>query len=410
MISLHIQDSHIFENYTSQIQKAHQNFSHLYTNGSVLFPDVDVLVEREKIEAFARERQWKYDSIVLLWIGGSALGVRAILDAVKGKYYNNLSTPKLFICDNVDPGEISDIVSAIDISKTFFFVISKSGSTLETLSVYEFFKERVQEAGLPFWDHFVVITGENSKLHKEAASQGIEYFFLEENIGGRFSVLTYIWLLPLSLLGVDVCALLDGVTHVKKRFLSSDIQENTALQSALVQFDAYQSNIENTVFFPYASNLKSLWFWYKQLFWESLGKNNIPANLFVSVGTTDQHSDLQLFVEGKNDKLFLFLEVENFRHNPKVLRDEAITFWDILGISCYGTKKALTQKWRKNSTISLENLLEQTIGALIVFFEFQVAYLGELLGINAYDQPGVEASKKISKQKLQEKFISSKLF
>lgn len=410
MISLDFDNSQIFAKYSTQSNTALQCLLQKRKNSDIGFMDLDTMVDVEKIQKFAISKKEQYAHLVILGIGWSALWLRAVVDALKWKYYNDLFSPKLFIVDNVDPYEISDVLEAIDLEKTLFFVISKSGGTIETLSGYEFFKSQILGTGLQLKDHFVAITGENSRLHQEAKQHDIPLFFLEENIGGRFSVLSNVWLVPLAFCGIDIRGLLDGVSATKDVFLSQEISQNIALQSAIIQYDAYQKNKNITVFFPYLANFKNFGAWYKQLFWESLWKNNIPANLFTSVGTTDQHSDLQLFSEWKNDKLFLFLELEEFEKNIKVFDDEEITFTDILKNAKYGTQQALDQKERMNYTLKLAKLDEKHLGALILFFEFQVAYLWEFLMIDAYNQPWVEESKRISKEKMKTQFISSKLF
>ncbi|RKW22722.1 glucose-6-phosphate isomerase [Candidatus Gracilibacteria bacterium] len=397
--------------FSEKIKKSISELSKKYKQDKLGFVDLSEGKSLKEIQKFVEKNRYVFENVVVIGIGGSALGTKAVLSAIKGKYYNELSLkkrldfPKLYVLDNVDPEEIKDLSEIISIKKTLFIVISKSGSTIETMSAYKFFKQKAIEKELDLRKHFVFIVGENSKFAEEKQKKAFKVFELQENVGGRFSVLSVVGLLPLALAGIDIDKLLVGAKNYKKAFFEDSLISNLALNSALLQYDAYKNNSKNiTVFFPYSSNLKEFGSWYKQLFNESLGKNGLGPTLTVSVGSTDQHSDLQLYREGPNDKFVIFLEIESFSKNYKIDKESEMRFGDLLNIEKYGTAKSLTEKNIKNYTIKIDRLDEKTLGELIFFFEMQVAFLGELFEINAFDQPGVEFSKKITNEKIKELF------
>lgn len=375
------------------------------------FVDLDEKNSLNEISEFVKKQKENFDSVVVLWIWWSALGSRAILTALKGKYYNELSKkkrkncPKIYILDNVDPSEIKNLLDVISLKKTLFIVISKSGSTIETLSQYNFFKEKVEKKDLKLQKHFVFVAWENTEFALNKEKEGFKVFTLAENVGWRFSVLSNVWLLPLAFAWIDIEKLLEGQRDLKKIFFENNLITNLALHSALLQYNAYENLKKNiTIFFPYSSNLKEFWAWYKQLFNESLGKNGIWATLTTSVWTTDQHSDLQLYVEWPKDKFIIFLELGKFEKNYKIQKDKKMKFSDLMHIEKYGTAKSLTEREIPNYTIKIDEISEKTLWELIFFFEIQVAFLWEFFEIDAFNQPWVEFGKIIAKDRIKELF------
>ncbi|MDQ7023615.1 MAG: hypothetical protein Q9M97_09055 [Candidatus Gracilibacteria bacterium] len=261
----------------------------------------------KKILEFIKDKKDKFENIVVLGVGGSALGTRALMQTLKGKYYNELSrkkrgnNPKLYILDNVDPKEIDDLIQILDLKETLFIVISKSGGTIETMSIFTFFKEKIKKLNLKLEKHFVIIAGENSDFKKKSLEKGYNVFDIPEGIGGRFSAFTNVGLLPLAFIGIDIEQIVEGVKNIKKTLLSDNIFENPALLTAIIQYHTYfELNKNITVFFPYAGNLFFLGEWYKQMMGESLGKGGIGVTTTSAIGTTDQHSQLQLYYDGPN--------------------------------------------------------------------------------------------------------------
>ncbi len=373
------------------------------------FIDLDINNDVEKINDFVDKNKEKYDDIVVLWIWWSALWTRSIFTALKWKYYNLLSKekrnffPKLHILDNVDPLEIDQLINVLDYKKTLFIVISKSGWTLETISQFQFFKNELEKKSLDFKNHFVIIAWEDSNFKKDCQKKWLEVFDIPNNVWGRFSVFTNVWLLPLALVWIDISKLLKWVNNVKSEYLNEELLENKALLTSLIQYHSYIELWKNiTVFFPYISNFNYLWQWYKQMIWESLWKWWIWVTLSDSIGVTDQHSQLQLYYDWPNDKLVMFLELEDFEKDFKICRDEKFYFSELMKTEKYWTEASITDYNKINYTLKLDKLNEETLWELILFFEFQTAILWELYWFDAFDQPGVEIWKKITKQKLLE--------
>ncbi len=384
-----------------------KSINNKYKAWELAFLDVDVNNEVDRIKSYVEKNKDKFESLVVLGIWWSALWTRAILTALKWKYYNNLDkkTPDLYILDNVDPIEINNVLEIINLEKTLFITISKSWSTLETVSQFSFFKDLYTKDWLDYRDNFVVVAWEDSDFKKDCLDDGLEVFNIPKAIWWRFSALTSVWLLPLAFVWIDIKKLLRWVTNIKNDLLKNDFRTNKALLTSLIQYHSYIELWKNiTVFFPYVSNLKVFWEWYKQMIGESLGKGWIWVTLSDSVWVTDQHSQLQLYYDWPNDKLVMFLELEDFWIDYPIWNNKDFSFGKLMNLSKYGTQESLSSYNKINYTIKLSQLNEETLWELIIFFETQTAILWELYWFNAFDQPWVEIWKKITRKKIKEKF------
>lgn len=396
--------------FSKNIEKALNWVLSKYRNNEIWFIDLDENNFIKKIKKLVEKWKDNFENVVVLWIWWSALWTKAIFSAIKWKYYNELSKkkrwgfPKLYILDNVDPEEIKNISDVISFKKTLFIIISKSGTTIETISQYNFFKEKILKKWLNFKKHFIFVLWENSQFAIEKENEGFKVFSIPENVWWRFSVLSNVWLLPLAFAWIDIEKLLLWQKNYKSSFFENNLIKNIALNSAFLQFNAYKNFKNITVFFPYSSNLRDFWLWYKQLFNESLGKNNLWLTLTNSIWTTDQHSDLQLYSDWLNNKFIIFLEIEKFKKDYKIEKSKKMKFSDLMNLEKYWTEKSLTKKWIFNYTIKIDSLSEQTVWELIFFFEMQIAFLWEFLEINAFNQPWVEQSKKITKDRINQLF------
>jgi glucose-6-phosphate isomerase len=193
------------------------------------------------------------------------------------------------------------------------------------------------------------------------------------------------------------------VANVKKDLLLENITKNKSLLTAAIQYHSYKTYRKNiTIFFPYISNASWLWQWYKQLVWESLGKDKQGPTVGCAQWVTDQHSQLQLYCDGPDDKLIVFLEWDNFQVDYKIPDIERLSFFELMNIEKYGTRESLNEKNRVHYTIKIDTLDEQNMWELIVLFEVQVAILWELFWVNAFDQPWVERSKIIVQEKIKQ--------
>lgn len=339
-----------------------------------------------EINKLAAKLKGKHEQIVILGIGGSALGASCLQQALTHLY----KTPKLHVLDNIDPTMIRELEDIINPQKTLFIVITKSGKTPETLAQFDYFKKKV-----PI-ENFVIITGPKSDLKKQANKLKIPTLTIPENVGGRFSVLTAVGLFPAKLLGLNTSQLLTGAREMKKLFLSKSAQKNLPFQIATIQYQSYKKKKHINVMMPYAQKLRRFADWYSQLLAESIGKNPrtgiTPVN---ALGVTDQHSQLQLYAAGPNDKLYTFIEVTR-------LAPSLQPFTKLISIEKKATEISLTEAKRPNITIRIDKISEKNLGALFMLYEGATAFLAEYFKINAFDQPGVERSKVLTKQLLEQ--------
>jgi len=371
----------------------------------------DVIATAEK----ARE---EFENFVVLGIGGSALGPIMAFQALKHLYYNELprekrNGPRFYVIDNVDPERMNALFDIIDVKKTLFNVITKSGATGETMSQYLIVTDMLKSAlGEGFARNIIATTdAKKGNLIKLAQKEGYKTFVIPDGVGGRFSQLCPVGLLPAAMLGIDIKKLLKGAADMDEQCKEKDIYKNPALMTAVLQFLAMQSGKNISVMMPYADSLKLLADWYCQLWGESLGKavdrqgntvfaGQTPAK---SLGVTDQHSQIQLYTEGPFDKVVTFIEIGAFRNEvnipngceefPDVNFLCGNTLGTLLNTELKATRYALTKAQRMNYTIFVPTLNEESLGELLYLFEMQTAFIGEMLDIDAYNQPGVEEGK-----------------
>ncbi|MFH1284295.1 MAG: glucose-6-phosphate isomerase [Candidatus Peregrinibacteria bacterium] len=359
------------------------------------YPAIDETAQIQKINEFAAKAAAKFEHFVLLGIGGSALGTSCLQKALKP------DDEKLTILDNIDPDVISRLDKKIDYAKTLFLVVSKSGETTETISQYTYFRAKLEKKSLPPKEHFIFVTNpEKGFLRETAKKDSIETFDIPQNISGRFSIFTPTALLPAKLIGIDIEKLIAGAKSIKTRFLSPETKENLPFTLATIRHSLFKKGKTINVLMPYAQALTGLSDWYRQLLAESIGKNLSTGITPVSaLGATDQHSQLQLYNDGPNDKLIVFIEREKFATDPEI-PEKAITFGRLMQIEKSATEISLTKNNRPNITIKVDSISEETLGEMLMMFMGEIAFLGELFGVNAFDQPGVELAKKLIKESL----------
>jgi len=395
-------DGHDVPRFLEQIHARKQGFYQV-------LDDEDMM---QQILDYSAQVKNKYQNIVVLGIGGSALGTITLRDSLSNFFVQD--SPRLHVLENIDPAFLAEALQALDLSQTLFITISKSGGTPETLAQYSFFADEVKKAGLNIAEHFVNITGEAGLLRKISEEENIPMFDVPEDVGGRFSVLTPVGLLPAALIGLDIQKLMAGARAMRDAFLSENIQENLAFQLALVQFNCSQKGQSQNVLMPYATKLRTFSAWFAQLLAESTGKidetgNHVGLTPVPALGVTDQHSQLQLFAQGPNDKLVIFMRVKNHGTDlniPVEIDHEKInflknkSFQDLLDAEQRATADTLAEGGRPNMTIEIDQLDEAHLGQLFLLFEGATAFLGEMFHINAFDQPGVERSKVLTREYL----------
>jgi glucose-6-phosphate isomerase len=371
----------------------------------------EILDDRRLIAASVREGQRLArlaDVLVVNGIGGSALGPLALQSAMRPQ------KRRLVVLDNVDPEGFVAKLAGLDPKRTAINAITKSGSTAETMAnLLILLKWMEKSLGPRHVRHWTATTDpKKGDLLVLARRLGIPTLSIPENVGGRFSVLTPVGLLPAAFLGLDVAALIDGARLMRRHCWSAPAEKNVGVVGAILLYlMATRRRRAIQVLMPYADGLVHFADWYRQLWAESLGKRvdrrgrkvETGQTPVTSLGVTDQHSQVQLYMEGPHDKVVTFLEVERLRKDvaiPKLHADLASlgylggrSLGELLTAEKRGTEIALTAGGRPNFTYVLPTIDEHVLGQLIYLFEFQTALSGELYGINAFDQPGVEAGK-----------------
>ena len=358
----------------------------------------------------ARLKKQGVQHLVVIGIGGSDLGARTIWQALgdpkKGMWVTFVSNP--------DPEAVHGYTGAGTWwNHTALCVISKSGTTLETLSIFLTLRKGLIETvgEKKHKERVVVITevGENP-LHQMALENSYAILPHPENIGGRFSVLSVVGLFPAACGGVDIKKLLAGAKWVEQSRRTQGTKHAAIKFAALHYLALTQHNQPNHVLMPYAEWLGAFGMWFRQLWAESLGKDRQGPTPIAGLGPTDQHSQLQLYVDGPKDKVVTFLSVDTFRRHvnvpkfsdlPKSLSYlSGLDMESIMQAEKQGTEHALTKAGRPNGTLRMPSLTPEALGALFQFFMIATATLGELLGVDPYNQPGVEEGKRETKRLL----------
>ncbi|HEX9562379.1 MAG TPA: glucose-6-phosphate isomerase [Gemmatimonadaceae bacterium] len=356
--------------------------------------------------------------VVVLGIGGSGLGPIALRTALGAPGYNSLTDeqrggrPRLHVLDNVDPATIVALLSRLDLRTTLFIVTSKSGGTAETLAQYLAVRGRLAAHHLPAREHLIFVTDPaRGALRRIAADEGIPTAEIAPAVGGRFSVLTPVGLLPAAMMGIDVNALLAGAANMRTRCDANEWTRNPAGAFTVLQWLAdSRHGRSGHVFMPYADGLRDCAAWFIQLWAESLGKIrpdgvSVGPTPIAALGATDQHSQVQLFMEGPPDKTVTFVTVGDGvdLEIPRLHSDYADLAYlggrrlgELLSVEQRATAGALAARGRLNMTLSLERLDAWHVGGLIMLLEIATAFAGELYGVNAFDQPGVELGKRFT--------------
>ncbi len=375
-----------------------------------------------KIADLAGQLRGRFDNLVVLGIGGSALGNIAVQTALNSPTYNLQSRskrkgcPRLFVIDNVDPVQFDSVLKLFgrQLDRTLFNVVSKSGRTAETASqflhVTDLLKERLGSD--KYKENIVATTDANSgTLRSIVNKEGYTALVVPDGVGGRFSVLSDVGLFSAAMCGIDIHELLAGAAEMDERVQTDNLMRNPAAVYAVIQYLFCNKGKHLSVMFPYAYQLKDLSDWFRQLWAESLGKQfdaSGEQEVFVgptpikALGTTDQHSQVQLYREGPNDKVFTFLEVGKYDKEVVIGNAGEVTelsylsgrkMSDLIKAEKRGTEFALLKSHRPCLTVSFPKITPRTVGQFLYFFEVATSYTGELFGINTYDQPAVELGK-----------------
>ncbi len=346
-----------------------------------------------------------FKNIALVGVGGSSLGVKAIYEMLAHGQKN------LIFFDNLDPFLIASNLNKISLDDTIFIISSKSGTTIETISIFKCILERFKIVN---FENFIIISDPNSPLEIYAKARNIRVFNIPKNVGGRFSVLSAVGLVPLGLSGVDVSEILNGAMACKAQHLGGD--DDTILQKAYHY--ARHETAKINVLFSYSSRLASFNDWFVQLWAESLGKKRgykrvglTPVGL---IGSKDQHSFLQLIMEGAKDKTVTFITAK--RHEDQNLKlsnlsldglqscdfTNDLEIASVLNAQARATMQALKSENISVDEIRLDSLDAWHSGYLVYYYELLTSATGLMLGINTYNQPGVELAKLLLRQNLEQ--------
>ncbi len=371
----------------------------------------------EEVENFMVNEDGVYLSakhIVVIGIGGSSLGTKAIDSMLKHKYKD---LKEMIFLENPDPVSLSISLSKIKKENSIFVVISKSGGTIETMSI---FKLVIEYFNFDFSTidnkRVIAISDEGSPLCKFADENSIKAFTIPKNVGGRFSVLSAVGIVPLTLARYDTKDILKGAQEFLDSFFANK-EEHLGLKAYFLtkNYKKYPIN----VLFSYGDFLEDFTKWFIQLWAESLGKidkegKNVGLTPVAHIGSVDQHSFLQLIMEGPRDKTVTFIKIENFENSLKIPNislkyiektnfANGYSFNELINAECDATKESLVAKNIPVDMITFDKLDEKNIGRVILYFELLTSFAGALLGIDTYDQPGVEFGKKILVKKFDKK-------
>lgn len=359
-----------------------------------------------EIDEYGKYINKKFDNFIVFGIGGSALGIKMLKNTFVDSINKDISI-NVHVCDNIDSDTLLSMMNNLNLKKTMFCVITKSGTTSETLAQMMLAIARLKKKKIDISKHFTIITTRDNDLWKYASENNIKAFDIPKGVGGRFSILSSVGLLPASVMGIDIRALLKGA---RVSLMNSRLSEvnNLAYTSAFINYTYLNKGLTNLVMMPYSDRLALVPDFFAQLWAESLGKKVTRDGEIVyagqtpikTLGVTDQHSQLQLYSEGIKDKLIMFVTVEKNMLDEKV--EESLPFAKhlsgtslktLLDYEYNSTAYSLTTIDRPNYTVALNTITEESMGEFIFYMEMMTAFMGEMLNIDAYDQPGVELSK-----------------
>ncbi len=358
---------------------------------------IEIVSAKDDLEIFAKfaKKISSHKKILVLGVGGSSLGGKT-LSALK---FQN----KLEFLESIDPTTIKNCLSQIDFKNTFFLVISKSGETIETICQTLIVLEEIKKLKIKnFAKQFLFVTeSETNSVAKIAKKIGAEITSHPNTIGGRYSCFSIVGMLPALLTGLDAKKIRSGA----KKILDNFLNENDITNSCATQLNLYEQGFTSNVIMPYIDNLKNFTDWYRQLWAESLGKNNFGSTPINSMGTVDQHSQLQLYLDGPKDKFFTFI-TQKKHPNDFVIKDleSCKTLFggkklsDIVKVEQDTTIEVLNKKKLPIRILEIEKLNEEVLGGLMMQMFLETILISYVKGLNPFDQPAVELRKDLAKK------------
>ncbi len=352
-----------------------------------------------------------FENVLFLGTGGSSLGGKTLV-SIKENFFFKDSFPKVFFLENVDEWSILRLTEKINLQNTALVVISKSGETIETLSQFFFLKNTMKNISNFKEKIFIITENKKSTLKEIQEEESYKFFEHKKNIGGRFSVFSLVGLLPASLVGFEVSSFREG----GKLFLECILNDNgdffdNHFFSALALMILYKKNYNISVFMPYSDRLNNLSFWYRQLWAESIGKNKMGITPVNALGTVDQHSQLQLYLDGPSDKFFTFISEKQKKPKQKLdcsygknknyhlLHNRSLN--ELLKFELRATIETLKQKKYPLRVIELDEINEKAIGSLMMFLFLETIFSCYFFNLDPFNQPAVEKGKILTKNFLE---------
>ncbi|MFH1315231.1 MAG: glucose-6-phosphate isomerase [Candidatus Uhrbacteria bacterium] len=402
------------ESLDKHLARATKQITRLRTANEQGFMDLPYDQEAVRvIQKMAAQFRKRFENMIVIGVGGSDLGTRAIYQAL-GHGSDGL---KLFFTgNNTDPDSLSELLNKIDFKKTAINVVSKSGTTIETMSAFLIIREAlIRKVGKKKHTEHIIVTTDltDGVLEKIAKREGYQTLAHPLNVGGRFAVLSSVGLFPAACAGISISRILKGAQSVENEHQGRGPRSAPA-RFAATHYLAYQKSDQDIhICMPYCDRLQQFGFWFRQLWAESLGKSdNIGPTPIAALGATDQHSQLQLYLDGPKNKLISIIQCEKFDTNlivPKTYEIDQINYFQGKSLSILNqaelmaTIQALNKRNVANILLTIPKISPESLGALFMFYELACAYLGELFLINTYDQPGVQLEKTAVKHILAKK-------
>ena len=405
MLNWNIRSKHPVQSNPSEFKTAIEAYRKTISSQEIGFfglPQNKVLLQ-ETQKVFEHFKQKKY--FIHIGIGGSALGPEMLLSAL-----GDSSGVEFVFINNIDPDDLCRKLDKVNIKESLIYVVSKSGTTAETVAGMAIVLNTLNAAGIKedqYKDYFVFCTDpEKGELRRLSKEWGVRTLEIPSNVGGRFSVLTPVGFLPALFAGIQVQGILEGAEDIQKHLSDPEVGKEF-FNLAFWLKDLHDQGIRQTIMMPYSSLLKDYSAWFVQLWAESLGKNGKGLTPVPAYGATDQHSQMQLFMEGPVDKVLLLIEVEKF-HNDFPLKNSlagesfknlsSFKLSELMKAEFEGTLTALNENNRHVVHLKIPSLQEEYLGQLILFAECLTVMVGELLQVDPFNQPGVEAGKKYANQ------------
>lgn len=391
------EEAKISPDFEKTLKIYHDTLSSPYTGFFHLPQNKDLLNETKAV--YEKMKHKKY--FIHVGIGGSALGPDMFLKALGSK-----KGVEFIFVNNIDPDDLHRQLSKVKIKDALIYIVSKSGTTAETVAAMSILAGELNKAGVSedqYQDYFVFCTDPvRGDLRKISSQWSVQTLSVPANIGGRFSVLTPVGFLPMLFAGIDAEKVLNGAAQIQKKLTDPNEGKDFFRLACWIK-TLHDKGVNQTVMMPYSSLLKEFSAWFVQLWAESLGKDGKGLTPIPAYGATDQHSQIQLFMEGPNDKTLFLIEVENFSKDFSLknnISGEAFQMLSPFNLSTLmkaefeGTLAALKENQRHVVHLKISAVNEEALGQLVLFFECLTVLIGRIIKVDPFNQPGVEGGKK----------------